>query len=167
MTMPSSPPGNNSHLFGSNLPPSFEPKRKIAIGIDGSKCSTETLDFALKNIIKDSDLVYLIHSRPDASSLGLYFDHPENRKIQRAEEGKSTVLLRAAGKQCMQDGVNVKAFAMKGDPRLQLEEAVKKLDPDFVVMGSHGKGLRGWLGSVSKHMLHHSPVPVMIVPSPV
>jgi len=43
-----------------------------------------------------------------------------------------------------------------------------EVKPDFVVVGSHGKGIlkRAFLGSVSGELARRSPVPVMIVPAP-
>jgi nucleotide-binding universal stress UspA family protein len=45
---------------------------------------------------------------------------------------------------------------------------IKEIKPDFVVVGSHGKGLlrRAFLGSVSNQLAARSPVPVMIIPTP-
>lgn len=45
---------------------------------------------------------------------------------------------------------------------------IMELKPDLVVVGSHGKGVvrRTLLGSVSKELALHCPVPVLIVPLP-
>lgn len=45
---------------------------------------------------------------------------------------------------------------------------INEIKPDFVVVGSHGKGLlrRALLGSVSNQLAARSPVPVMIIPTP-
>ncbi len=49
-----------------------------------------------------------------------------------------------------------------------LLEAIRELDPQMVVIGSHGRtGVRrALLGSISESLARRSPVPVVIVPSP-
>ena len=49
--------------------------------------------------------------------------------------------------------------------RLALIRQIKEADHDLVVMGSRGRGAvrAALLGSVSHYVLHHSPVPVLIV----
>jgi nucleotide-binding universal stress UspA family protein len=63
------------------------------------------------------------------------------------------------------DGVSV-STVLGGEPvRLALIHQITSGHHDLVVMGSRGRGaLRSvLLGSVSHHVLHHSPVPVLIV----
>ena len=52
-----------------------------------------------------------------------------------------------------------------GDPASTLCEVAKEVDAGAIVMGSHGHGLltRVIMGSVSTHVLHHAPCPVLIV----
>ena len=52
-----------------------------------------------------------------------------------------------------------------GDPASAICLAAKDLNVDLVVVGSHGKGFisRVVLGSVSEHVVRHSPCPVLVV----
>lgn len=56
----------------------------------------------------------------------------------------------------------IEAMALDG-----LLEAIEKLKPELVVVGSHGRGVlkRMLLGSVSTALCKHSPVPVVVVPT--
>lgn len=47
-----------------------------------------------------------------------------------------------------------------------LLEAIRKLKPQIVVVGSHGRGavMRLLMGSVSSSLCRHSPVPVLVIP---
>lgn len=53
-----------------------------------------------------------------------------------------------------------------GDPGTVICEIAEHEAFDLIVLGSHGSGLikRVLLGSVSHHVLHHAPCPVLLVP---
>ena len=53
-----------------------------------------------------------------------------------------------------------------GKPGELVVEAAKKYNADMIVMGTRGFGIirRSVLGSVSEYVLHHSQVPVTVVP---
>jgi nucleotide-binding universal stress UspA family protein len=52
-----------------------------------------------------------------------------------------------------------------GDPGATICEVAANVDADIVVVGSHGHGLlaRVLMGSVSNHVLHHAPCPVLVI----
>ena len=58
-------------------------------------------------------------------------------------------------------------FMPEGHPADEIHMTSHNWDADLIVMGTHGRtGLRHLLmGSVAEHVLRHSQVPVMIVPS--
>lgn len=60
----------------------------------------------------------------------------------------------------------MKAIAMRGDARTELQEKVDKLKPTVTIMANRGFGFVRtlFLGSVSQHLLHHSKSPILIVP---
>jgi nucleotide-binding universal stress UspA family protein len=83
--------------------------------------------------------------------------------VHEAEaEAEST--LRAAVEQVPED-VSVSSVMTSDPVRPALVEEITKGGHDLVVMGSRGRGaVRSvLLGSVSHYVLHHSPVPVLIV----
>ncbi|MFK7929047.1 MAG: universal stress protein [Myxococcota bacterium] len=63
------------------------------------------------------------------------------------------------------DGIKVSRDTVAGEPIITILEAIKRHEPGFVIMGTHGrKGLARWFsGSVAEAVSRESDVPVMIV----
>jgi len=57
--------------------------------------------------------------------------------------------------------------AVDASPGEAIVKAIRRFDPDVVVMSSHGRtGLRRAVhGSVTEHVVRHSPKPVLVVPA--
>jgi nucleotide-binding universal stress UspA family protein len=85
-------------------------------------------------------------------------------QIARAAESEAEALLRAAAER-VPDSVSVRTVLSRDPVRPALIRETESGAHDLVVMGSRGRGaLRSaLLGSVSHHVLHHSPVPVLVV----
>jgi nucleotide-binding universal stress UspA family protein len=85
-------------------------------------------------------------------------------KLVRETEQEAQALLRDAV-QRVPEGVSVTSVLSPDPVRTALVRQIEKGEHDLVVMGSRGRGaLRSaLLGSVSHYVLHHSPVPVLIV----
>jgi nucleotide-binding universal stress UspA family protein len=61
--------------------------------------------------------------------------------------------------------VPVTTLCVEGSPAARIIEQARENGHDLIVMGSHGRGRLGdaLLGSVSREVVHRSPVPVLIV----
>jgi nucleotide-binding universal stress UspA family protein len=89
--------------------------------------------------------------------------------MEDANKRLSYELLQTWAKRFQSNGFHCQAIALQGDARKAIEHAIRAIHPKFVVMGNSGLGeamKRMALGSVSQHIVGHSPVPVFIVPSP-
>lgn len=66
------------------------------------------------------------------------------------------------------DGVEPDLRTEQGDPASVICQVAADEGFDLIVVGSHGAGLvrRLLMGSVSHHVLHHAPCPVMVVRTP-
>jgi len=139
--------------------------RNILVAIDGSPDSDQALTQAI-------DLAESEHTRltlfsavvmpPSTAYVGVSGEVVAN--LSRDAEAEAESLLRSAVER-VPDQVSVSAV-QSGDPvRPALLRQIKTGQHDLVVMGSRGRGaVRSvLLGSVSHYVLHHSPVPVLIV----
>lgn len=139
--------------------------RNILVAVDGSPDSDQALTQAI-------DLAGSEHSRltlfsavvtPPASAY-IGAGGAVAATLARDAEAETETILRTAA-QRVPDQVSL-GTVLSGEPvRHALVHQIKEGAHDLVVMGSRGRGaVRSvLLGSVSHYVLHHSPIPVLIV----
>jgi nucleotide-binding universal stress UspA family protein len=137
----------------------------ILVAVDGSPDSDQALTQAI-------DLAESEHSRltlfsavtmPPASA---YFGAGGAVAAQLASDAKTeTQKILQTAAQRVPDRVSLSTVLSSEPVRHALIHQIKEEDHDLVVMGSRGRGaMRSvLLGSVSHYVLHHSPIPVLIV----
>ncbi|KAJ3228119.1 hypothetical protein HDU81_006294 [Chytriomyces hyalinus] len=162
------------------------PTRVIVVAIDASQHAQKAFDWAIDHMCRDSgdangllDEIVLLNCRPVAATpsipvgdeifAGGVISSNQEYQAWAAEQGRieSHTLLKKYAYRVMErnKGVIVRAIALEGDAREELCNAVKQLRAECVVMGSQGMSLVSKLmvGSVSDHVLHHAPCPVIVV----
>lgn len=84
------------------------------------------------------------------------------QRVEREEEADSTTVLAGLVQRL---GIDAEQKVVVGEPGPTICDFAQELDADVLVIGSHGHGWlrRVFLGSVSQHVLHHSPCPVLII----
>jgi nucleotide-binding universal stress UspA family protein len=139
--------------------------RRILVGVDGSQHADRALEEAI-------DLADLGHGRltlltavpepPTWTLAGFTAVPPPPDEIDREDEYHG--ILEAAVARVPQDVSVVKILSHEPAERALMDE-LRRDCYDLVVVGSRGRGaLRSaLLGSVSHHLLHHSPVPVLVL----
>ncbi|KAJ3255778.1 hypothetical protein HK103_006036 [Boothiomyces macroporosus] len=157
------------------------PRRTILIPIDVSETSFYTAEWALKQIVNcESDNIILINVRhehiPHSKSKSNNGDKENSFRIINEDlKLESHELLKSFSNLFIENHGHVKAICLVGDPRTEVLAWIKLNRPDQVIMGNRGRAaLSGnfglnvglFLGSVSQHILQHSPVPVTVVPNP-
>jgi nucleotide-binding universal stress UspA family protein len=137
----------------------------ILVPIDGSPDSDQALTQAI-------DLAESEHSRltlfsaiatpPSAAYVGVSGEVVAN--LSRDAEAETETIIRTAT-QRVPDRVSLSTVLSSEPVRHALIHQIKTGAHDLVVMGSRGRGaVRSvLLGSVSHYVLHHSPIPVLIV----
>jgi nucleotide-binding universal stress UspA family protein len=137
----------------------------ILVAVDGSPDAEQALKHAI-------DLAEAEHTRltlfsaivapPPAAFAGISGDVVA--QLIRDAEADAQAIMRAAVERVPKQ-VSVTSVLSSDPVRPALLQQIKAGNHDLVVMGSRGRGtLRSaLLGSVSHYVLHHSPVPVLIV----
>jgi nucleotide-binding universal stress UspA family protein len=137
---------------------------RIVVGIDGSKESRRALEWACREAqLRNSD-VEVVHAyrapweygAVPMATVPIQEVEASHRKLMEdevAEVRRHTV------------GIRIEQFLVNDMPAHALVEQAK--GADLLVVGSRGRGgFTGLLlGSVSQHVSHHAPCPVVIVPA--
>lgn len=141
---------------------------KILVPVDGSEVSLEAArkasqlaeihqsELCLMHVVPLSFLD-LLNYRPTMLETDLLSKQLEDRLSTQADQH-----LEAARAVCR---VPATLHKVLGHPSEAIVDYAEKEDFDLIVIGNRGLGGVGslLLGSVSAHVVHHSPVPVMIV----
>jgi nucleotide-binding universal stress UspA family protein len=138
---------------------------EVLVAIDGSADADEALMQAID--LAESERARLtifsaVVSPPAIAYAGVSGEVVAN--LAAEAEAEAEKLLRAALER-VPDDVSASTVSSNAPVRLALLDQIRDGRHDLVVMGSRGRGaVRSvLLGSVSHYVLHHSPIPVMIV----
>lgn len=102
----------------------------------------------------DPAAMYAIDPSEIRDSIAKRF-HEEHRKLQGYAEHMRN------------DGLECKALMVQGPTVEMLLKEAEQLEVDFMVAGTHGKGIisQVLLGSTSEELIKNSPLPVYLVPA--
>jgi len=147
--------------------------RTIILGYDGSECAKDALDAAV-DLARDQpgSRIVVVHGREVNLAIGggpmaaeLIFPELEDGEPLPAEAAIRPLLDEAAAR-IAAAGVGVESTLQSKSASAALLDVAEREDADMIVVGSHGTGaIRGvLLGSTPYKLLHHSHVPVLVVP---
>jgi nucleotide-binding universal stress UspA family protein len=146
---------------------------KIAVAIDFSAYSRSTLEYAVETATLTRARMVLVNiinqKQIDAMEKAVNADHPDRFDLgkflsEEMDRRKMKLKTLIKGIPAMDD-VPVKIRIGHGVPHVEILEAVKRENADFLVFGPRGRtDLKGFLfGSVAEKLYRHSPVPVMSI----
>ena len=136
----------------------------ILVAVDGSADADAALAHAIDLAESEHTHLTLITSPVDVPAIGfLGAGEVTAALVVDARLQAETVLRRA--RELVPDDLPVTTVLATEPIRIALLREIKKGSYDLVVMGSRGRGAvrAALLGSASHFVLHHSPVPVLIV----
>ncbi|XP_047332156.1 universal stress protein PHOS32-like [Impatiens glandulifera] len=156
--------------------------RKIGVAMDFSAGSKNALNWALENILRKDDTLFIIHIHQSEAneSRNQLWSSTGSPLIPLDEIRDSQIMhnyglnfdhevLEVLEKSSKQTDIKVILKIYWGDAREKLCDAVTEFDLNCLVMGSRGLGQiqRILLGSVTNHVTTNANCPVLIVKEPI
>ena len=134
----------------------------ILVAVDGSPDAEQALTEAIDLAVSEHARLTLIAAVAPLP-VTAYAGEALTQLLDDARSEAAAIVRRA--RERVPDGVPVTAVLSEQPVRVALLRQIAEGNHDLVVMGSRGRGgvRAALLGSVSHHVLHHSPVPVLIV----
>ena len=138
--------------------------RNILVAVDGSPDAAEALRDAIDLAESEHTRLTLLTAVPRIPATGLLVPGAVTDDAIADTRAWAEAILRRALDQ-VPDDLPVSTVLTDQPIRPALIRQIKHGHHDLVVMGSRGRGAvrSALLGSVSHYVLHHSPVPVLIV----
>jgi nucleotide-binding universal stress UspA family protein len=136
----------------------------ILVAVDGSPDAEQALTEAIDLAEGEHASITLITAVAQLPPTAYMTAGEELGRLVEDAHAYAEAILRR-GRERVPDGLTVTTVLTEQPIRSALLDQIDKGEHDLVVMGSRGRGgvRAALLGSVSHHVLHHSPVPVLIV----
>jgi len=140
--------------------------RRILAPLDFSELSVPTVDMAARLLAPDGEatLLHVVEWMPVVTE-GAFGVYPHRKDI---EQLKQLSLDKLEDWRRAREGNNLRPMVREGKPATAILEVASDLDPDLIVIGSHGRGGLDHLllGSVTERVLRKSTAPVLVVRLP-
>jgi nucleotide-binding universal stress UspA family protein len=136
----------------------------ILVAVDGSRDADQALAQAVDLAESEHTRLTVMTALPRVTGPGYFVAGAPVGELIAGAHAQAEAVLREARDQ-IPDDLPVTTMLTEQPIRTALLHQIKDGDHDLVVMGSRGRGAvrSTLLGSVSHYVLHHSPVPVLIV----
>jgi nucleotide-binding universal stress UspA family protein len=139
---------------------------RIVCGYDGSEGAERALTWAVAEATRRDATLVLVQAWEMPAVVGFPFAAGPMFETAAVEEAAQNLMAEAVKHVHEVDpNLTVEPTVVHGAAASELLHAAEKAD--LVVVGSRGRGgFAGLLlGSVSQHVVHHSPTPVVVVPA--
>lgn len=136
-------------------------KKRIMVAVDGSEGSSAAIAEAVELAQQmDAALSFVYVRKPSSSALGHpYYERQLSHDLRLGREVIDEAIDAAA-----RAGIACDGDVFEGDAADEIVSLADNRDVDLIVVGSRGYGaLAGaLLGSVSREVVQHAPVPVLV-----
>ncbi len=141
---------------------------KVLVATDGSDLSVSAAHraFELLGPLTDVTVLAVLTEVPGDDAGGFESSTESPLQEQQSWENETTAAQEVISKTLTEvHGATVATRIEVGDAGPMIVWVAEQIGADVVVVGSHGRGAlkRIVSGSVSEHVVHHSPCPVLVV----
>lgn len=141
--------------------------RRLLVAYDGSDNSKRALQYVV-DLARDTGMalqIHVVNVQHEPIIYGEYVTSAMIDELNNSLMAKSRNVLDEAAAMLQAGGLTCETHTQLGNVAEQINDAVKRLGCDTVVMGTRGLGsFTGLvLGSVASRMIHEVSVPVLLV----
>lgn len=141
--------------------------RRLLVAYDGSDNSKRALQYVV-DLARDTGMalqVHVVNAQHEPIIYGEYVTSAMIDEVNNSLMAKSRSVLDEAAAMLQAGGLTCETHTQLGNVAEQINDAVKRLGCDTVVMGTRGLGsFTGLvLGSVASRVIHEVSVPVLLV----
>ncbi|KAF9912075.1 hypothetical protein EC991_001021 [Linnemannia zychae] len=142
--------------------------RTFLVGTDLNEYSSHALQWVMENMVEDGDEIVALRVVPvelrDSFAKSGIPSFQGQEVAARSEATKIMEMIREKNRS-MHKEVNIVVEYVVGAVRDTIQHMIKMYEPSMLVVGTRGRSsVKGFLlGSVSRYLLNHSPVPVTVV----
>ncbi|KAK3820705.1 MAG: hypothetical protein JOS17DRAFT_688392, partial [Linnemannia elongata] len=142
--------------------------RTFLVGTDLNEYSSHALQWVMENMVEDGDEIVALRVVPvelrDSFAKSGIPSFQGQEVAARSEATKIMDMIREKNKSKPKQ-VNIVVEYVVGAVRDTIQHMIKMYEPSMLVVGTRGRSsVKGFLlGSVSRYLLNHSPVPVTVV----
>jgi universal stress protein A len=137
---------------------------KILCPVDFLPASDAAVHYAADLAAKYKATIHLLHVITPIAG-GTYEYVVDTTGIMKSIQESTIQEMNNLAAKLKAGGVVAESEVRIGDVVDEIQQAIGVIKPDLVVMGTHGRtGAQRWhMGSTTKNLLHHSPVPLVII----
>ena len=141
---------------------------KLLVAIDFSEITNLILEKVEEIAKKTAAKVWLLHvAQPDPDFIGYDVGPDSERKFMATKFRDQHIKIQGISNVLKEKGIDITPLLIQGPTIETIIKEAKKLKVDMIVAGSHGHGtvFHILVGSISKGLLHKSPIPLLIIPA--
>jgi nucleotide-binding universal stress UspA family protein len=138
--------------------------KTILCPVDFFPASIWAVNYAARLASSNKASVYLLHVMTPVSD-DPYSYSPYSQQLIKSARQRSTDEMQKVEQRVRNAGTVASSRLRVGSVYDEIAREIRRLKPDLVVMGTHGRsGMKRWfLGSITEKLLRHCPVPLLVV----
>jgi nucleotide-binding universal stress UspA family protein len=138
--------------------------KKILCPVDFFPASIQAVNYAARLAVSNKASVYLLHVVAPVID-DPYSYSPYRPQLVKLVRQRSAHQMQKIEQSLRKARIIASSRLRLGNVYDEIEREIRRVKPDLVVMGTHGRsGIKRWfLGSITEKLLRHCPVPLLVI----